>query len=125
MPGIKEAGDQNEQFYRSFPLPIDSNQAPHHVHPPLPAVGRSVSMEHPHYAVSNQSTEASIDLSDQPLVFSHRFNHNHDPRTQPSYSHTDSAATTSNHSWIPPAGPGSVFPPIPTALQGQQVFIVS
>ncbi|XP_058195577.1 uncharacterized protein LOC131311940 isoform X2 [Rhododendron vialii] len=113
VTGIKEAGDQNEQFYRSFPLPVDSNQAPHHVNPPLPAIGRSISIEQPHYAVGSQSTEASTDLSDQPLVFSHGFNHNRDPRTQPSYIHTDSGAATSSHSWITPAVPGTVFPPIP------------
>lgn len=125
MPGIKEAGDQNEQLYRPFLLPVDSNQAPHHLHPPLPHVGRSISLEQPHYAVSSQSTEASIDPSDRPLVFSHGFNHNRDPRTQPSYNHTDLGAATSGHSWMTPAVPGTVFPPIPPVFQsGQHIFML-
>ena len=129
MPGIKEAGDQNGKFYKSFPLPMDSNQVSHQVQLLLSAVGRPVSMEQPHYAVGNQSAEASIDLSDQPLVFSHRFNHNHDQLTQPSYMHSDSgpiAAAPSNHTWTSPTMPGSVYPPIPPVLQSrQQVFVLS
>ncbi|XP_057496206.1 uncharacterized protein LOC130781149 isoform X2 [Actinidia eriantha] len=120
VTGIKEAGDQNGKFYKSFPLTTDSNQGLHQVHPPLSEVGRPVSMEQPHYAVGNQSAEASFDLSDQPLVFSHRFNHNHDQLTQPSYMHTDSgpiAATPSNHTWTSPAMP---YPPIPPGLQSRQ-----
>ena len=129
MSGIKEAGDQNGKFYKSFPLTIDSNQGLHQVHPPLSAVGRPVSMEQPHYAVGNQSAEASLDLSDQPLVFSHRFNHNHDQLTEPSYTHIDSgpvAAAPLNHNWTSPAMPGSVYPPIPPVLQSrQQVFVLT
>ncbi|GFY88233.1 cyclin-like protein [Actinidia rufa] len=123
VTGIKEAGDQNGKFYKSFPLPMDSNQVSHQVHLLPSAVGRPVSMEQPHYAVGNQPAEASVDLSDQPLVFSHRFNHNHDQLTEPSYIHTDSglvAAAPLNHNWTSPAMPGSVYPPIPPVLQSRQ-----
>ncbi|KAL6983755.1 hypothetical protein U1Q18_017131 [Sarracenia purpurea var. burkii] len=130
VTGIEPAGDQNEKFYKSFPLPIDSNQGPHHVHLPLPAAGRSVSMEQPQYTVDNQSAKASTDNSSQPLEFSSRLNHNYDPLTQPNYIRTDiggpmrgadpPAAGPSKHTWTPPAVLGTVYPPIPPVLQSRQ-----
>ncbi|KAL7196923.1 hypothetical protein ACSBR1_036856 [Camellia fascicularis] len=127
VAGKEEAGDQNEKFYKSFP---DSSQGPHHMLPPLPEIDRSVKMDQRHYAVGNQSSEAPIDLSDQPLVFTHRSNHNHDPLTQANYMHTDSgglirgvdhvAAAPSNHTWTSPVLPGAVYPPIPPMLQSGQ-----
>ncbi|XAR48103.1 hypothetical protein NMG60_11030816 [Bertholletia excelsa] len=128
VAGKEDTGDQSEKFYKPFPLPTDPSQGLHHMHPPLPAVGRSVSMEQPHYAVGNQGAEFPTDLSDRPLEFVHRFNHDSDPLAQPNYTRNDSggplrgvdavAAAPANTTWTPPAVPGAVYPPILSS--GQQ-----
>ncbi|KAA8529629.1 hypothetical protein F0562_034271 [Nyssa sinensis] len=123
VTGKEEAGDQNEKFYKSLPLSIASIQGQHHLHLRQPAIGRSVSMEQTHYAFGNQSAEPTSDLSDQPLNFAPRFNHDHDLQMQPNYTHDDAGGSvrgvdplpvvSSIHTWAPPVAPGIVYPPIP------------
>ncbi|KAL6954657.1 hypothetical protein U1Q18_043355 [Sarracenia purpurea var. burkii] len=120
--GKEETVDRNQKFFKSYPLPIDSSQGLHHLHPPLP---NSVSMEQPLYAVGNQAAESPTDLSDKPLDFTRRFNHDHDHDQiiQPNHTRTDSggpirgvdpvAAPLSNYTWASPAARAAVYPPIP------------
>ncbi|KAL6995543.1 hypothetical protein U1Q18_005678 [Sarracenia purpurea var. burkii] len=122
VTGKEETVDRNQKFFKSYPLPIDSSQGLHHLHPPLP---NSVSMEQSLYAVGNQATESPTDLSDKPLDFTRRFNHDHDHDQiiQPNHTRTDSggpirgvdpvAAPLSNYTWASPAVPAAVYPPIP------------
>ncbi|KAL6980935.1 hypothetical protein U1Q18_022573, partial [Sarracenia purpurea var. burkii] len=92
----EETVDRNQKFFKSYPLPIDSSQGLHHLHPPLP---NSVSMEQPLYAVGNQAAESPTDLSDKPLDFTRRCG--------------PVAAPLSNYTWASPAVPAAVYPPIP------------
>ncbi|KAL6967862.1 hypothetical protein U1Q18_033672 [Sarracenia purpurea var. burkii] len=122
VTGKEETVDWNQKFFKSYPLPIDSSQGLHHLHPPLP---NSVSMEQPLYAVGNQAAESPTDLSDKPLDFTRRFNHDHDHDQiiQPNHTRTDSggpirgvdpvAAPLSNYTWASLAVPAAVYPPIP------------
>ncbi|XP_059657846.1 nucleolar protein NET1 isoform X2 [Cornus florida] len=131
VTGKEESGDQNEKFYKSLPSSIASTQGQHHLQPPFPPIGRSVSMEQTRYAFGSMSAEPITDLSDQPLDFAPRFNRDNDPHLQPSYPHTDSvgplrgvdpvASVPSVHSWTSPVAAGAVYPPVPPVhLSGQQ-----
>ncbi|KAF8390494.1 hypothetical protein HHK36_025020 [Tetracentron sinense] len=125
IAGKGEAGDQKEQLYKPSFLPISSA----HVHPTHPAIGRSTSMEQPHFTYGDQSVESLIDPSDRPLEFASRFTHGHDPHPESSYSHpnlvgpvgsVDPIAGPSIHAWTSSVAPGVVYPPIPPIPSGQQ-----
>ncbi|XP_057948350.1 uncharacterized protein LOC131144024 [Malania oleifera] len=121
VAGKEEAADQKEQMYKSLPYPVSSDQEPQHNLQPSLSAGRSVLMEQPHFSYGNQSVDATTDLVDQPLVFASRFNREHDPLTQSSYTDpagtirgTDPiAAVPSIHNWTPTVASGVVYPPIP------------
>ncbi|CAK7332575.1 unnamed protein product [Dovyalis caffra] len=127
VTGKEEIVDPKEQFYKSLPLPISSAQeGQHHLLPSLPATGRSVLTEQP-FAYSNQASNPTADLSNQPLEFAPGFNRDHDPHMQSSYAtHHDSAGTMrgigssgpipSISSWNPAVTTGVVYPPIPPVL---------
>ncbi|KAJ0038551.1 hypothetical protein Pint_22900 [Pistacia integerrima] len=111
MAGKEECEDQKEHIYRSFSMPISSAQ------------------EGQPFAFGNQAVDPMADLSDQPLDFAPRFNHDRDIHMQSSYAaaHHDSvgtlrgvdpaAAVASVNSWNPPVASGVGYPPIPPALQ--------
>lgn len=115
----EEPADQKEHLHRSFPMPISSAQ------------------EGQPFAFGNQAADPMVDLSDQPLDFACRFNHDRDIHMQSSYAaHHDSvgtlrgadpvAALASVNSWTPPVASGVGYPPIPSVLQsGPQVMILT
>ncbi|XP_058109765.1 uncharacterized protein LOC131252967 isoform X2 [Magnolia sinica] len=126
MPGHGGSGNQNEKLLMSLPLPMPSYQEaqPHSRLHPLPAIGRSVSVEQPHFMHEDQSAESMTDANDQPSDFEHG------PHQPTNYTHPDPAvpiggveniaSVPSMHSWTPGVTPGAVFPPIPPVPPGPQ-----
>ncbi|XP_044488902.1 uncharacterized protein LOC123213512 isoform X2 [Mangifera indica] len=110
VTGKEESADQKEHMYRSFSMPISSGQ------------------EGQPFAFGNQAADPIVDLSNQPLEFAPRFNHDPDVHMQSSYAaHHDlvgtlggvdpAAAVASVNSWNPPVASGVGYPPIPSVLQ--------
>ncbi|KAL5759893.1 hypothetical protein ACOSQ2_018731 [Xanthoceras sorbifolium] len=102
----EETADQKDHMYRSLPMHISSTQ------------------EGQHFAYGNQAGDPTTDLSDQPLEFAPRFNHDHDLHVQSTYAtHHDSAGTVrsidpvaaipSVNSWTSPVAHGVIYPPMP------------
>ncbi|MCD7465360.1 hypothetical protein HAX54_001167 [Datura stramonium] len=114
IAGKEETGNQHEPFYGSSPLPANSSQQ-HHAQL-TPAINKAAAMEERHYVMGP-------DLSDQPLDFAPRFNHEHDRYSQPYYVRADSggsvggadpvSAMPSNYTWPSSAAPGAAYPPLP------------
>lgn len=107
----------------------------HQVQPSISPNDRSMSIEQPHYAYNNSSTEPTTDPSNQPLDFGPRYGHDHDPYGQSMYGHESGGSTgglstataiPSINAWNSSATPGmpySSMPPVhPT---GQQVLILT
>ncbi|XP_010251069.1 PREDICTED: uncharacterized protein LOC104593088 isoform X2 [Nelumbo nucifera] len=125
----KEVGNPNSQLHKP-PLPISSCEEGHHVQSTLPTVGRSISAEQPPFVHGDQSAESTAVLSDRPLEFTPRFNHEHDVYSQRTYIHPDPsgavgsvdsiAAVPSAHAWNPSVPLGAVYPPIPPVPAGPQ-----
>lgn len=93
-------------MYRSLPMPISST---HEGQP---------------FGYGTQAAKPTTDLSDQPLEFAPRFNHEQDLHIQSTYTtHHDSAGAVRNidpasvipsvNSWTSPVVPGVVYPPMP------------
>ncbi|ESR51535.1 hypothetical protein CICLE_v10030634mg [Citrus x clementina] len=108
MAGTEETAYQKEHVYGSLPMPIPSAQ------------------EGQPFTYGNQAADPPTVLSDQPLDFAPRFNHDQDLHMQSSYAaHHESAGTVrgidpvaavpSVNSWTPPVTPGVAYPPIPPA----------
>ncbi|KAK1576920.1 hypothetical protein Q3G72_017503 [Acer saccharum] len=109
VTGKEETTDQKDYMYRSLPMHISSSQ------------------EGQPFAYGNHAADPTTDLSDQPLQFAPRFNHDHDLHMQSTYAtHHDSAGTVRNidpvaaipsvNSWSSPVAPGVVYPPMPPGL---------
>lgn len=102
--------------YSSVPGKEDGSQGQQHGHSLLHADGRSVPVDHAHFAYGNHS----LDPMDQPLNFAPRFSHENDPRIKSSYPDssgpvrgTDSVtAVSSLQPWPAPVAPGVSYPPI-------------
>ncbi|XP_060214012.1 uncharacterized protein LOC132641136 isoform X2 [Lycium barbarum] len=115
IAGKEEAGNQNEAFYGSSPLPASSAQQ-HYAHL-MSAPNKAAETEECHYVMGP-------DLSDRPLDFALRFNHEHDQHSQPYYVRADSggsvggadpvSAMPSNYTWPSSSAPGAAaYPPLP------------
>ncbi|KAK2636550.1 hypothetical protein Ddye_031342 [Dipteronia dyeriana] len=109
VTGKEETTDQKDYMYRSLPMQISSSQ------------------EGQPFAYGNHAADPTTDLSDQPLQFAPRFNHDHDLHMQSTFAtHHDSAGTVRNvdpvaaipsvNPWTSPVAPGLVYPPMPPGL---------
>ncbi|KAL9246514.1 hypothetical protein vseg_020039 [Gypsophila vaccaria] len=86
----------------------------------LPADGRVMAVDHPHFAYGNHSMEPI----NQPLEFPSRYSHDIDHTTVSSYPDSSGPPrvagsvgdVSSMHSWTVPAAPGVSYPPIGTAF---------
>ncbi|PWA70252.1 cyclin-related protein [Artemisia annua] len=129
VAGKEEPRDMNGQSYQ--PSHMHFAPAPQHqVQPSISPNDRSMSIEQPHYAYNNSSTEPTTDPSNQPLDFGPRYGHDPDPYGQSTYGHESGGSTgglstataiPSINAWNSSAMPGMPYPSLPPAHPtGQQ-----
>ncbi|XP_047324037.1 arginine/serine-rich protein PNISR isoform X2 [Impatiens glandulifera] len=114
LPATASLSQQEVSSSYSSVAGKDGDHFPHHANTTFPAVGaQSVPMDQSYYPFGLQPVNHATDLSDQPLDFTHKFDHALDHK-QPSYRKCDTGSA-SIHTW-----PATVYPPVPPVLSGQQ-----
>ncbi|GAA0140757.1 hypothetical protein LIER_02050 [Lithospermum erythrorhizon] len=121
IAGNGDAGLSGTHYMSSSFLPASAPQ--HHLQPPLPASGISMPMEEQQYIFRGQSTDPATSLSDQPLDFAPRYNHDYERHAQATYSDSgvpvkgfdNVSPVPSNYSWGP-HGSGVIYPSVPPMI---------